>query len=187
MTTSTNGQTRKTLASQLDRLDGILDALGDGLNQAVGTAVEGAVERAVELAVRQATGQAVKAAVEAVLAEVLTNPDLQAALRASAKPPPPSPSPHSLKTALGRAWAGCRRALGKAATFAAGTATAAWRLARQHPGGAVAVAGAAVAVGMAAWWAGPCLAAGLGWAAGFVTARAAQARDGLRHLLATVQ
>src|SRR5262245_8590402 len=54
--TTTNGQERKTLASQLDRLDSILDALSDGLNQAVATAVEGAVERAV----RQAVGQAVK-------------------------------------------------------------------------------------------------------------------------------
>jgi len=31
-TTTMNGSTRKTLASQLDRLDGILDALSDGLN-----------------------------------------------------------------------------------------------------------------------------------------------------------
>ena len=30
MTTTTNGQVRKTLASQLDRLDSILDGLSDG-------------------------------------------------------------------------------------------------------------------------------------------------------------
>jgi hypothetical protein len=30
-----NGPTRKTLASQLDRLDGILDGLSEGLDQAV--------------------------------------------------------------------------------------------------------------------------------------------------------
>ena len=30
--TNTNGQVRKTLASQLDRLDAILDSLSDGLN-----------------------------------------------------------------------------------------------------------------------------------------------------------
>src|SRR5262249_50668272 len=63
MATTTNGQVRKTLASQLDRLDSILDALSDGLNEAVATAVEGAVERAV----RQAVGQAVKETMQAVL------------------------------------------------------------------------------------------------------------------------
>ena len=31
-TLETNGQTRKTLASQLDRLDSILDGLSEGLN-----------------------------------------------------------------------------------------------------------------------------------------------------------
>ena len=42
-TTTTNGDARKTLASQLDRLDSILDGLSEGLNEAVATAVEGAV------------------------------------------------------------------------------------------------------------------------------------------------
>jgi hypothetical protein len=32
MTTTTNGQVRKNLAWQLDRLDSILDGLRDGLN-----------------------------------------------------------------------------------------------------------------------------------------------------------
>jgi hypothetical protein len=46
--TLSNGRAeRKSLASQLDRLDGILDALSDGLNQAVERAVELAAERAV--------------------------------------------------------------------------------------------------------------------------------------------
>ena len=69
-----NGQTRKTLASQLDRLDTILDTLGDGLNQAVASAVE------------QAVSTAVHRAVQGVIAEVLTNPDLLALLRAAAAP-----------------------------------------------------------------------------------------------------
>src|SRR5690349_14287872 len=55
--TNSDGQPRKTLASQLDRLDGILD----GLDRALTGAVQDAVE------------QAVKQAVQAVLAEVLTN------------------------------------------------------------------------------------------------------------------
>src|SRR5436305_79421 len=84
--TDTNGQVRKTLAMQLDRLDSILDGLSEGLNEAVATAVQGAVE----LAVRQAVSEAVKETLQAVIAEVLTNPDLLAAFRgvASAAPPP---------------------------------------------------------------------------------------------------
>jgi hypothetical protein len=54
MTTSTNGRTeRKSLASQLDRLDTILDGLADGLNEAVAAAVKAAVVVAVEAAVRE--------------------------------------------------------------------------------------------------------------------------------------
>jgi hypothetical protein len=46
--TLSNGRAeRKSLASQLDRLDGILDALADGLNQAIERTVELAAERAV--------------------------------------------------------------------------------------------------------------------------------------------
>jgi hypothetical protein len=187
MTTPTgNGQTRKTLASQLDRLDGILDALSDGLNQAVASAVEGAVHQAVEAAVRQAVGQAVQEAVQAVLAEVLTNPDLQAALRVATAPPPPAPA-NTVKGALAWAWNGCRRALTKAAGFVARTTSTGWRLARRHPAGALAVGGAAVVMGMAAWWATPFLAAAAGWVGGFATARLAQVRDGLRRLLTAVE
>src|SRR5947209_14761612 len=65
----TNGQGRKNLASQLDRLDGILDGLADGLREAVVTAV------------KEAVGLAVQEAVRAVLTEVLTNPDLLDKLR----------------------------------------------------------------------------------------------------------
>jgi hypothetical protein len=61
MSTTTNGRARKTLADQLDRLDGIIDALADGLNEAVATVVE----------------QAVATAVQAAVTEVLTNPVLQ--------------------------------------------------------------------------------------------------------------
>src|SRR5262245_55279196 len=118
-TTTTNGSVRKTLASQLDRLDGILDALSDGLNEAVATAVEGAVERAVRLAV----GQAVKEAVQAVLTEVLTNADLLAGLRAvlpAAPPDDPTEPPRPPRGWWRRAGDGL-----KAGLAAAGTACAA--------------------------------------------------------------
>jgi hypothetical protein len=53
-TLSTNGRSeRKSLASQLDRLDQILDGLADGLNEAVAQAVKEAVVVAVEAAVRE--------------------------------------------------------------------------------------------------------------------------------------
>ena len=81
-TLETNGQTRKTLASQLDRLDGILDGLSEGLDQAVAQAV------------REAVGVAVQEAVRAVLTELLNNPALREQLQKAAVPeaaPPEEP------------------------------------------------------------------------------------------------
>src|SRR5947209_19026035 len=91
-TSSSNGQVRKTLASQLDRLDAILDSLSDGLNQAVATAVEQAVESAVREGVRQG--------VRGALSEILSDPEVLAAIRAmiaaqagDSQPAPPAPTP----------------------------------------------------------------------------------------------
>src|SRR6516162_11513674 len=75
-----NGPTRKTLASQIDRLDSILDGLSEGLDQAVAQAV------------REAVGLAVREAVQAVLAELLTNPALREQLQKAASPDPPDGS-----------------------------------------------------------------------------------------------
>ena len=113
--TTTNG-VRKTLASQIDRLDSILDGLSENLNQAVADAVQGAVG----LAVRQAVGQAVKEAVQAVLAEVLTNADLLAAVR-GILPVTPSPDvtsdpPEPPRGVFRRACDGVKAGLGAAAT-----------------------------------------------------------------------
>src|SRR6516164_6353261 len=69
-----NGSARKTLASQLDRLDSILDGLSEGLSDAVASAV------------REAVGQAVHEAVQAVLTELLTNPALREQLQKAASP-----------------------------------------------------------------------------------------------------
>ncbi len=81
--TETNGQVRRrTLASQLDRLDGILDGLSEGLNEAVVDAVKGAV------------GVAVREALQAVLSEVLTNP----ALLEHLQPPAPSIPPTTISS-----------------------------------------------------------------------------------------
>jgi hypothetical protein len=52
MATNDNGRARKSLASQLDRLDGILDGLAEALNGAVAEAVRGTVEAAMREAVQ---------------------------------------------------------------------------------------------------------------------------------------
>src|SRR5438034_246991 len=72
--TSMNNSVRKTLASQLDRLDGILDALSEGLNEAISDGVKAAV------------GEAVRQAV----VEVLTNEELRRHLQAPIPQPPPA-------------------------------------------------------------------------------------------------
>jgi hypothetical protein len=89
--TSPNGQERKTLASQIDRLDSILDGLSDALNESVSTAVQEAVSLAV------------KEAVQTVLTEVLTNPELRDCLQPPSPQPPPAPprSGGSSSTSLG--------------------------------------------------------------------------------------
>jgi len=70
-TTNPNGRIRKTLASQLDRLDDILDTLANGLNEAVTTTV------------RDAVSDAVRDAVKLAIIEIVTSPELQELLRAT--------------------------------------------------------------------------------------------------------
>jgi hypothetical protein len=100
--TNANGRARKSLASQIDRLDTMLDGLGEGLNDAVAQAVKDAVSVAFHEAVR------------GVLNEILTNPDLLARLRAAQEAaddddkegaPPQQPSG---RLAACRSWVGAR-------------------------------------------------------------------------------
>ena len=149
-TTNTDGQSRKTLASQLDRLDGILDGLSDGLNQAVSSAV------------REAVGLAVQEAVQAVLTELLTNPALREQLQRPAEAQPAAPDGPANKqgggksrlAALGgrvgdklrsacRAGAGCLRQVGRAASLA-------WHLAGDRVRAALPSAAARAAPGWSA-------------------------------------
>ena len=100
-TTNTNGRTvRKSLADQIDRLDGILDGLSDALNESVAQAV------------RDVITQAVTEAVQAAVTEVLSSPDLLRAALARHEPPVPSapePTPPAptlkerVKSAIGKA------------------------------------------------------------------------------------
>ena len=86
--TNSDGQQRKTLASQLDRLDGILDGLD--------SALAGAVQEAVSMAVKEA--------VQAVLAEVLTNRELQEQLQQAAQHAPPPKETHGKPSMANRLW-----------------------------------------------------------------------------------
>jgi hypothetical protein len=88
--TMNNGHTqRKTLATQIDRLDSILDGLADALNESVACAV------------RDVVGQAVQEAVQATIREVLGNPELlRASLARHAPPPAPVAKRLSLKELL---------------------------------------------------------------------------------------
>jgi hypothetical protein len=174
-TTITNGEQRRTLAKQLDRLEAILDTMGPNLNGAVA----GAVQQAVAMAVRQA----VQEAVQAVLAQVLTNPDLRAALAPT--PVPDYPPRGGLAEGLARAWGWARGRLGAGLRLARLGVGALWR--RGTPlgpvKGAVAVAAGVGALGTAVYFGGPWLAAAWGCAAGVVMTQVASCRAALRRVL----
>src|SRR5262249_55740387 len=168
-----------------DRLDGILDALSDGLNQAVAHTVERAV------------GSAVRDTVQAVLAELLTNPLVLARLREALAPtvpvarPAPQPAPPtSLGDRARSAARGVRAACGNFASKVKGwcgvladKAKACCRLARSHTRPLLLAAGVGVALGVAAYLAGPWFAAVAGWLAGFATTLGVQAAVAFRRLL----
>src|SRR3954466_10001277 len=94
--TNTNGHVqRKTLASQLDRLDNTIDALADGLNRFVADAV------------REVITAAVPPGREMVRCQVLAHPELLRQLAAQISPPPITPAnPESARgpSVLHRAW-----------------------------------------------------------------------------------
>jgi hypothetical protein len=106
-----NGRaTRKNLASEIDRLDRLLDGLAENLNEAIADAV------------RAAVSQAVRAAVEAALTEVLANPELRQRLQPPAPPPAPAPAlqqPHRSVQRLRSAWSWARATLMQKASAAA--------------------------------------------------------------------
>jgi hypothetical protein len=184
---------RKTLASQLDRLDSILDALDIGLKEAVATAVEGAVEQAV----RQAVEQAVQQAVQGLIAEVLTNADALALLRAAlapepapAPPPPPPPPPKRAPSRSGGlgSWLWKRAAQACSAVcngvrHVAGAAKKALNVARPYKKPLLIAAGVGTGVAVAACLAGPVLAGPAAWVAGFLGTLAVRAGATVRNTL----
>jgi hypothetical protein len=192
--TTTNGRERKTLASQLDRLDSILDGLADALNGAVASAVEGAVERAVKLAV----GEAVRETLQAIITEVVSNPDLLAAARTVLTPGSPADVPadpperpkglfrracDTVQAGVVAAGSACAAVAGQAAGVKA-VARAGWGLARKFKGRVLAACGVGVAAGALALWAAPWLGVLSASVAGFFSTLAVSARNALRGLFA---
>jgi hypothetical protein len=195
--TTTNGRERKTLASQLDRLDSILDGLSEALNGAVASAVEGAVERAV----KQAVGEAVRETLQAVLAEVVSNPDLLAAARTllapgtpadvPADPADPPERPKGLFRRAGdKVQAGVAVAANACAAVAgrvAGVKTAVragWGLTKKFKGRLMVACGVGVAAGAATLFAAPWLGVAAASVMGFCGTLAVKARTALRGLFA---
>jgi hypothetical protein len=88
VTTKTLGVPRKTLASQIDRLDTLLDGLADAIPDAVADAVR----------------QAVREAVQTAVTDLLAHPEIANKIAAQA-------GPAASRSWLGRAWDGCCQAV----------------------------------------------------------------------------
>jgi hypothetical protein len=181
MNTLPNGRTRKNLADQIDRLDTILSGLSEALNESVAASV------------REATAQAVEKAVETTLRELLSSPELLTLIGSTRAPvgepaPPPANAPASgLRGRVGSvfSWAGqkfraARDACGRKLSGLRARLLALWGF---RPRLLVAL-GAGAAVGLAAYVAGPLLAALFGAAVGFATSLAARARLWWKHMAA---
>jgi hypothetical protein len=185
-TMTSNGRPRKTLASQIDRLDTMLEGLSENLNEAVADVVR----TAVVIAVREA--------VQGALAEVLTNPAILARLRDALPPMPATPTPvarpgegPTVKERLSQVWSWlgaqvraltgtCQSALNGLCAGAARAqerlqqaGQAVWlrlRLLRLFRGQLLLAVGVGVAAGVAAFVAAPWVAAMLSGLGGFMTA-----------------
>ena len=83
---------RKSLADQIDRLDGVLDGLSEALNESVADAVKDVI------------AETVRQAVHAAVTEVLSSPDLMRAALEKHAPvatlSDPPPAPHAKKPTL---------------------------------------------------------------------------------------
>jgi hypothetical protein len=179
-TTETNGRARKSLAEQIDRLDGILDGLANGLNEAVAAAVK----EAVTLAVQQA--------VQSVVTELVNNPAVLELLKgtlgqSTAAPASSAPAagtaqePGWLKKGLTSAWNGTKSLCRKAGHGL----KAAWQrlqMVRHIKAPLLLAVGVGTVSGFAAYFAGPWMAVGLGWLGGFATTLAVHAGLWLRRI-----
>jgi hypothetical protein len=184
MTTTMNGNVRKSLAEQIDRLDTILDGLAEGLTGAVADAV------------RATVGLAVKEAVQAVLIEVLSNPAVLVKLRGT-EPEAPAPRKPShvaqvvgmAKVAASTAWATVRKVCAAGVRSVEQVAVAVLHHRRRiwtFRAPLLVALAAGVVSGTAAFVAGPWVAATAGTLAGFTAAASAQLALALRRMLTRI-
>src|ERR1700722_14194127 len=172
---------RKSLAEQIDRLDGILDGLAEALNGAVSDAVKDAVGQAAQVAVSEA--------VAATLQAVLTDPGFKTALATSAAvqnnnaPQAQAPVP-GIPAKLGTAFKGASTRLARVArSWLGGLARAVNVVRRVRKPLALAVA-VGVVIGLGCFLAGPAIAAGISGLAGFAASLTASALNAIRRTLA---
>jgi hypothetical protein len=183
-TMQTNGKLRKSLAEQIDRLDGILDGLANALNESVAAAVKDAV------------GAAVREAVQAVMTEVLTNPAVLELLHGGVAVPAVRPGRTTgsrvggwVRTASAAAGAQVRATVGVfavAAKAVRGGVAACWArlsLVRRLKLDVLTAAGVGVLAAMAAYHAGPWLASTATGLGSFTAALAVQLLVRVRTLL----
>jgi hypothetical protein len=178
--TVTNGRMpRKSLASQLDRLDSILDGLAEAL--------QGAVADAVREALAPAVGVAVRESALAVVQAVLANPELRPQLANSevteevlVKQKKPMTGVIARVASVAKAVA--HNCASKVRNWLGGLArTAAVALRLRRPLGLA--VGVGVALGVGCYLAGPAIASALGGVAGFGASLTASALRGVRRSL----
>jgi hypothetical protein len=178
---NTNGQ-RKTLASQLDRLDTILDTLDEGLQEAVASAVQ------------EAVGVAVREAIKGLVTEVLTNPDLLSQVRTlftpvivkhATQPVAGEKLQVAVKERFAQLWSGikdrgsavkqtCGQVLRRIGQWA-GKLLSRVRVLGRFKRQLLLSTGVGLAAGAVSYFAGPYVAAATGWLGGFVTTIGVQA------------
>jgi hypothetical protein len=177
---SCNGKgQKKTLADQLDRLDGIIDALANGLNETVAEVV------------KQAVSVAVQQAVEGLVQAVLTNPELLRGLVAKVMPTATTdtePSEPAKPSRLARTWSWVRRScaafqqkLGKGLT----AVRKRLRVVRQFKVQLLTALAVGAVAGTGVYFAGPWLAAGVSAVAGIATTLAVHAGLWFRRVLSS--
>lgn len=177
MNSLSNGQVRKTLSEQLDRLERILSGLSETLQGSITSAV------------KEATAEAV----QATLTEILTSPELMGLIGASRAPDPtvetapPAPDDNGpgIRDRVGSAlnWAGQKvRSAREACARKLSCVLGLWGLRRQL---AVSL-GVGAAAGLAAYAAGPLAASVLTAAVSFTSSFASRARLWLRRALTRV-
>jgi len=129
-TIESNGRmSRKTLSTQIDRLDGILDGLREALSQSVA------------MAVKEAVSSVVREAVEAAVKEVLSNPALLKAALAHHTQPAAQTQPATQKVkgrtlweAMGAGWSWLRTKVTEKASEVKKSLGVAWAANRRSRG-----------------------------------------------------